>query len=578
MIGEFSPLVSIIIPVYNGGNYMREAIDSALAQNYGNFEVIVVNDGSTDNGKTDTIAKSYGDSIRYFSKPNGGCASALNFGIANMQGEYFSWLSHDDVYFPEKIRTQISILSNIENKQTIIYGGYEVIDSESMFLYSVKPDSVLSSARINIPLLPLLRGLIHGCSLLVPRKYFNEIGMFNEALPSTQDYALWFDFLRVAPLHFDSRILIRSRVHPDQGTHKIEKHLEECNELWAGFLYRLTMDEMAAMEGTPSLFLKKTANFLEGTPYVQAKELALSMYQRVLLDLKVSVVIPFYNRVAWTIEAIKSVQAQTHQNFEILLVDDGSTDELKALQLICQADSRIQYFRQVNSGPAKARNLGIEKSTGRYIAFLDADDVFYPDKLYVQLKFMEEGGWLISHTSYQRIDLEGNVIATMSSGTLSGQVFPGIMASCPIAMPTVMVRTDLVAAYRFPEEFEIGEDVCLWIALTSRHGLGGIDNALSKVRVGPLTAALNKRKQAKGLINIASYIVHDDYLSQYERQLRSLLTDASILFSETNQPETSRLMTALSHSPTTMLERLIRSIRSDGLKVTLGRIRRKIGI
>ena len=81
----FHPLVSIVIPVYNGANYMREAIDSALAQTYKNIEVIVVNDGSTDN--TDEIAKSYGDKIRYFKKENGGVATALNLGIREMRGE-----------------------------------------------------------------------------------------------------------------------------------------------------------------------------------------------------------------------------------------------------------------------------------------------------------------------------------------------------------------------------------------------------------------------------------------------------------------------------------------------------------
>ena len=131
----FNPLVTIVIPVYNGGNFMREAIDSALAQTYRNIEVVVVNDGSIDNGVTDSIATSYGNRIRYFVKPNGGCASALNHGIENMRGEYFSWLSHDDVYLPEKIEHQIQILESIDDKLTIIYGGYEVIDSNSKALY-----------------------------------------------------------------------------------------------------------------------------------------------------------------------------------------------------------------------------------------------------------------------------------------------------------------------------------------------------------------------------------------------------------------------------------------------------------
>ena len=84
-MNTYEPLVSIVIPVYNGANYMRQAIDSALAQTYGNIEIIVVNDGSTDGGETERIALSYGDRIRYFRKENGGCASALNYGISQRQ-------------------------------------------------------------------------------------------------------------------------------------------------------------------------------------------------------------------------------------------------------------------------------------------------------------------------------------------------------------------------------------------------------------------------------------------------------------------------------------------------------------
>ena len=145
----YFPLVSIIIPVYNGANYMREAIDSALAQTYKNIEIIVVNDGSKDNGKTEEIALSYGDQIHYFSKENGGCASALNVGIKNMKGEYFSWLSHDDLYYPSKIEHQINILNELDNKDTIIYGGYELIDEKSLSLRFIKPDEKYPKEKLN---------------------------------------------------------------------------------------------------------------------------------------------------------------------------------------------------------------------------------------------------------------------------------------------------------------------------------------------------------------------------------------------------------------------------------------------
>ena len=95
------PLVSIVIPVFNGEDFLDEAIKSAINQTYRNIEILVINDGSTDG--TEKIANKYEKQIRYFYKENGGVASALNLAIKEMKGEYFSWLSHDDYYDPSKI-------------------------------------------------------------------------------------------------------------------------------------------------------------------------------------------------------------------------------------------------------------------------------------------------------------------------------------------------------------------------------------------------------------------------------------------------------------------------------------------
>ena len=126
-----NPLVSIVIPVYNGANYLSEAIDSALAQTYVNVEVIVVNDGSTDDGKTKDIALSFGNRIRYLEKGNGGVATALNLAVGEMRGELFSWLSHDDAYYPDKIARQVATLAAIEDDKTIPFCNYDIIDHGS---------------------------------------------------------------------------------------------------------------------------------------------------------------------------------------------------------------------------------------------------------------------------------------------------------------------------------------------------------------------------------------------------------------------------------------------------------------
>ncbi len=226
---DCQPKVSIVVPVYNGANYLREAIDSALAQTYKNIEVIVVNDGSDDFEETDKIAKSYGDKIRYFKKENGGVATALNLGISVMEGEYFSWLSHDDVYFPEKIEVQIILLRQL-NRDVILYSDYQFIDLKSQYvrtrkLPSVPPESFKLALISSQPL--------HGCSLLIPKSFFGEVGAFNETLPTTQDYDLWvkmaerFEFIHIP------RVLISSRLHPSQGSKSQSSlWLSECNEFY----------------------------------------------------------------------------------------------------------------------------------------------------------------------------------------------------------------------------------------------------------------------------------------------------------------------------------------------------------
>ncbi|MBP1965207.1 glycosyltransferase [Paenibacillus aceris] len=266
MTKNFEPLVSIVIPVYNGSNYLREAINSALSQTYKNIEVIVINDGSIDGGKTEKIALSYGSKIKYFRKENGGVATALNFGIEKMQGEYFSWLSHDDLYTNNKILKQIEILSELEDKTTIVTGGYVVVNSRGGYLYDVDPLLNHSMDKLEKPLYSLLRGAIHGCAMLIHKSHFERVGVFDTNLPTTQDYDLFFRMLRGQKIKFHKDLNVKSRSHEEQDSKKlINAHIEECNELWIGMMQSLTPEEKCLVDGSEYLFYKNTYNFLKGS-------------------------------------------------------------------------------------------------------------------------------------------------------------------------------------------------------------------------------------------------------------------------------------------------------------------------
>lgn len=186
----FCPRVSIVIPVYNGSNYMREAIDSALAQTYPNLEVIVVNDGSTDGGATREIALSYGDRIRYLEKENGGVSSALNCGIRSMTGEYVSWLSHDDLYLPEKVAASVEYLASFEERERlIVFCGSSHINEKSE-VTRAEVDSFRRGYRYSgrEMLEYLLRSkMLNCCCMLIPREAFEVCGYFHEDLRYNQD-------------------------------------------------------------------------------------------------------------------------------------------------------------------------------------------------------------------------------------------------------------------------------------------------------------------------------------------------------------------------------------------------------
>lgn len=216
------PLVSIVIPVYNGANYMREAIESALSQTYPNIEVIVVNDGSTDGGSTHEIALSYKDRIRYYQKENGGVSSALNYGIKQMKGEYFAWLSHDDLHLPQKVEKQMdAVIQHEGNKPVICVCNYFLIDELGKEFARSRPDIEMYFRRSPKCFLSIETSLmIDGDATLISRQVFDKCGLFNESLFASQETDMWVRSLEVADFIFIPDYLVAYRSHPQQVTHR----------------------------------------------------------------------------------------------------------------------------------------------------------------------------------------------------------------------------------------------------------------------------------------------------------------------------------------------------------------------
>lgn len=254
---KLEPKVSIIIPVYNGANYLKTAIDCALAQTYSNIEVIVVNDGSCDDGATDKIASSYGEKIRYIKKENGGVSSALNCGIQNMAGEYFSWLSHDDAYTPTKVADGIEALRTAQalDGQTISYTGVNYIDQQGNVVG--KYDNGLFPGRCysgtEMAYYSTTHKTLNGCGMLIPKGAFEQCGGFDETLRYSQDALMWYTlFFAGYKLVCDGKMNVMYRLHHAQTSRtrhdlfehdailiakELAPHMAECSGSGGNLLY-----------------------------------------------------------------------------------------------------------------------------------------------------------------------------------------------------------------------------------------------------------------------------------------------------------------------------------------------------
>jgi glycosyltransferase involved in cell wall biosynthesis len=183
----------------------------------------------------------------------------------------------------------------------------------------------------------------------------------------------------------------------------------------------------------------------------------------------ISVIIPTYNRAKRLKKAIDSVLAQSWQNFELIVVDDGSDDN--TAELIEKYNTDIVYIRQENSGPAAARNRGIEKARHNLLAFLDSDDWFAENKMETQIEAMDQNpSYLISHTDeiwYRNGQILNQKLRHKRN---SGDIFEQSLELCAVGMSTVMIRMEIFERYGlFDEEYPCCEDYEFWLRVSAKE-------------------------------------------------------------------------------------------------------------
>ncbi|MDJ0744920.1 MAG: glycosyltransferase [Xenococcaceae cyanobacterium MO_167.B27] len=271
--------VSVIIPAYNGAVYIREAIDSVLAQDYSNYEIIVVDDGSTDN--TQEVVSQYRDRVSYIYQDNQGVAQARNRGLECAEGKYIAFLDQDDFFLPKKLSEQVAMLEQ-DDSIGLVNSGWDIVDQQGVKLSAVEPWHNLP--QLDLMSLIVWKPVFLG-AMLFRRSWLDRCGKFDATLEQTPDVDL---VLRLAgigcPATWVKRATVAYRQHEKNASKNTSLQAQELDQILGNFFHDSSISpEVKALEAESryqSLVwsawrLYDTGNLVEMTDYL-AKSLIYS--------------------------------------------------------------------------------------------------------------------------------------------------------------------------------------------------------------------------------------------------------------------------------------------------------------
>ena len=217
--------------------------------------------------------------------------------------------------------------------------------------------------------------------------------------------------------------------------------------------------------------------------------------------MQVSIIMPYYNAAQYIVETVNSIIAQTYKDWELIIVDDCSPalETEKVLKGVKVMDERIRVLRaKVNGGAGAARNIAIKEAKGRYLAFCDSDDWWYPTKLEEQIKFMEDNNYPFTCTWYEDTNEKLEPYYTMQQD--DKQTYKSMISGCNVGTPGVMIDLDVLGKKYMPN-LRRAEDWGLWMMyLRDTDYLVTYPKALWKYRHVPGSETSNKWKQMKAVI------------------------------------------------------------------------------
>ena len=418
-------LISIIVPIYNTEKYLHECLDSILNQSYTNFEVLLINDGSTDS--SGTICQEYVERdsrFRYFEKDNGGVASARNLGLERSEGTYITFIDSDD--WVEFNYLEVLYTALKENDTDVAISTYKRFAQDGVFYlrsYSKENDEFLNIGKRNrnsfLEILPKLGELDHSfysiSSKLIKREIIGNL-LFDEQVSYAEDLNFFFRLY----LGVESVVYVRDytyiyRTH-DASTSQNFNELKALHELE---IFKRMFQQIEKMGITTFQYFRRLKNLVASRIAGFPTSKAIREYESFVSEVRervtypqplISLVVPIYNVENYLWSCLDSIAKQTYSNIEILLVNDGSPD---GSATICQEfvakDSRFRYIEKENGGLSDARNAGIAESKGEFLSFVDSDDWIEPtyvEDLY-RAALLNDAEVVVSN--YQEFHQERNV-------------------------------------------------------------------------------------------------------------------------------------------------------------------------
>ncbi|MCL1827232.1 MAG: Stealth CR1 domain-containing protein, partial [Candidatus Cloacimonetes bacterium] len=440
-----NPFISFCIPTFDNAHYLKDAVDSIIAQPFTNYEILICDDGSTDDTSAVVeriISENSDKNIRYIRKAHEGIPKTRNRMIAEAKGEWIFWVDSDDILFPNVVGRYVDFIKHYPDVN-VFYGTHR---RDSCVVYSrrTKGNKVDFYRDFDFLLsMMVYSNAVKSTGTCVKKMCYHVWGLFDTEYEMCSDYEFWtrnmnkatFKHIKSNSLYYRFQVkdpeIVKQRYRKQQSyKSRILARLldeftlpelfplnnwnnEQLSSLYAYFelarLFTKRLHRAKALEYYNMAFgileLEKTtdmskihqmlaeifeeADILEHHQASIINLLEIEMFDHVDIDQPsschplISICIPTYNRADMLSECLESALNQSFENYEIVVVDDGSTDGTEELvaKYLNRADRKIRYIKKENEGIPITRNRLIAESKGDWLLWLDSDDMLFSDVL-----------------------------------------------------------------------------------------------------------------------------------------------------------------------------------------------------